>query len=369
MKPPILSSILVAGSLAVSNAADLSVFRVCQDQRVIHTSDGAEAGHIQYIVVDPASREIVSTVVSGGEEGERLIAIPYASLTFTSEREIALRDITRERLVSAPVIERTAISSSVIESTIIERTRTHFAGRTDETIQRTEGVNGSTTTRDRSVPDARSNAEQNVPGGAAVRSQTEVNPNGARDGNRSPQATTNGTQNGTENQPQRGETGARGQSPAKAENGAVPKERSDTPPATAPERKPETKGSAERQNATPATKEQNAERQGTNEQKKTPANQRAEENNPPAGTTDKTADENAAGNGNSPKARKQGANDHEKAAEAAGAEKATVNGASPKAKKQAEEDATATATKHQPKSKTQSPTDEKRNEEQRPPQP
>src|ERR1700761_1222292 len=104
MKFSVIVSILTALAASVAGAADYSIFRVCQDQRVIHTSDGAEAGHVEYIVVDPANRQVVSTVVSGGVIGERLVSIPYTSMRFDNEREITLTEINRERLVSAPVI-------------------------------------------------------------------------------------------------------------------------------------------------------------------------------------------------------------------------------------------------------------------------
>ena len=129
MKTSLLFGLITAACIGAANAADYSLFKVCQDQRIIRTSDGAEAGHIEYIVVDPSSREVISTVVSGGVEGDRLLAIPYSSLNFAGGNEITLTEITRERLVSAPVIERTQINTAVIAPEIIERTREHFGAR------------------------------------------------------------------------------------------------------------------------------------------------------------------------------------------------------------------------------------------------
>jgi hypothetical protein len=129
MKTSLLFALITTACIGVANAADYALFRVCQDQRIIRTSDGAEAGHIEYIVVDPSSREVISTVVSGGVEGDRLLAIPYGSLEFGGGNEIILREINRERLVSAPVIERTQISAAVIAPDIIQRTREHFGAR------------------------------------------------------------------------------------------------------------------------------------------------------------------------------------------------------------------------------------------------
>lgn len=184
MKAPILVPLFVALAGSIASAAELSVFRVCQDQRVIHTSDGAEAGRVEYIVVDPADQHVVSTVISGGVVGERLIAVPYNSLRFTSNNEITLTEITRERLVSAPVIERTQISASVIEPSIIQRTTTHFSARGDMRGDRTtvEGrteVEGSASVTGRSN-DRRSNGE------AARTGEAPSNAEAA--GNRDPKA-------------------------------------------------------------------------------------------------------------------------------------------------------------------------------------
>lgn len=98
--------LLVALGLAVpwcarAQQSTYSVFRVCQDQRVIHTSDGAEVGHVQYIVVDPAQQRVVSTVVSGGVLGERYVAVPYEDIQMQDDNNIVLTNIDRERIVSA----------------------------------------------------------------------------------------------------------------------------------------------------------------------------------------------------------------------------------------------------------------------------
>jgi len=70
----IIMVISLAGPL---RAASYSVFRVCQDQHVIRTSDGAEAGRVEYILVDPEQQRIVSTVITGGVIGEPCsIALP-----------------------------------------------------------------------------------------------------------------------------------------------------------------------------------------------------------------------------------------------------------------------------------------------------
>src|SRR5436190_3559249 len=113
-------------------ALDYTVFRVCEDQHVIRTSDGAEAGRVEYIVVDPEQQRIVSSLVSGGAIGEKLVAVPFASMRFGREHDIVLTEITRERLVSAPVIERTQVTVTArFQPAIVERSFTHFGVRAD----------------------------------------------------------------------------------------------------------------------------------------------------------------------------------------------------------------------------------------------
>jgi hypothetical protein len=123
-------TILWAAFAPVAFSAEYSVFRVCEDKHVLRTSDGADAGHVEYIVLEPSSQRIVSTIVTGGVVGAKFVAVPFSSMQFTSEREVSLTQITRERIVSAPVIERTQLTSqTVIEPALIERTNNHYGLR------------------------------------------------------------------------------------------------------------------------------------------------------------------------------------------------------------------------------------------------
>ncbi|MDB6117107.1 MAG: hypothetical protein JWO08_888 [Verrucomicrobiaceae bacterium] len=131
---PILTLLSVIALAAVAKAQDYTVFHVCRDQHVIHTSDGADAGHVEYVVFDPGSHRIVSTVVTGGVVGEKYVAVPFESMTFNAEREIMLSSITREKFVSAPVIEKTRITSTTIQPTVFEQTSQHFGVRFDANI-------------------------------------------------------------------------------------------------------------------------------------------------------------------------------------------------------------------------------------------
>ncbi|RBP45689.1 hypothetical protein DES53_10271 [Roseimicrobium gellanilyticum] len=133
--------IIAAVSLAVpwsSPAQEVvdgfSVLKVCQEDLVLHTSDNQDAGHIGYVVVDPGSQRIVSALVTGGVLAERVVAVPYTSVRFRSAREVTLVDINRERLISAPVVERTHLTSTTtrFEPSYFERSYTHFGGNAAE---------------------------------------------------------------------------------------------------------------------------------------------------------------------------------------------------------------------------------------------
>ena len=100
---------LALGVAASSYAAEYSVFKVCNDRHVITTSDGEQAGHIEYIVVDPESHAVVSTVIGGGFLGDRFVSVPADDFSYENGDAIVLHNVTRERLVSAPVFERDRI--------------------------------------------------------------------------------------------------------------------------------------------------------------------------------------------------------------------------------------------------------------------
>src|SRR5215210_5342404 len=110
----ILLSTIAAATLVIPSAfaADYTVFRVCEDQHVLRTSDGAEAGRVEYIVVEPTSQRVVSAVVTGGVVASKHIAIPMSAFRVGSNREVTLTTVTRERLISAPTIETTRFSST-----------------------------------------------------------------------------------------------------------------------------------------------------------------------------------------------------------------------------------------------------------------
>lgn len=189
----ILLSLAILSALSLTaSAVEYSVFRVCEDQHVIRTSDGAEAGRVEYIVVEPSSHRVISTVITGGVIGERLVALPIDSLQF-SERQITLTQIDRTRLVSAPVIEKTQLSTTVVQPTLIERSYTHFGAslqggaststrtRTDVNVNTREGrdatrernASSSATTRTDSDNPART-AEQ--PGRTTTGGPTATEP-------------------------------------------------------------------------------------------------------------------------------------------------------------------------------------------------
>lgn len=156
MKTIPLLLITLAFSSPALRADDYTVFHVCQDQHIIHTADGADAGHVEYIVCEPGSHRIVSTVVTGGVVGERFVPVPFEVMQFNNDREIMLTQITRERIESAPVIERTQIASTtVVQPALFERTSQHFGVRFDAQTNIREGERrefGRTETNRTNVP-------------------------------------------------------------------------------------------------------------------------------------------------------------------------------------------------------------------------
>jgi hypothetical protein len=169
--------IIAAVALAVpwsSKAQEVegfSVLKVCQEDLVLHTSDNQEAGRIGYVVVEPGSQRIVSALITGGVLAERVVAVPFTSVRFGGPREVTLVDINRERLVSAPVVERTHLTSTTtrFEPSFFERSYTHFGGnaaelrtgfrsetssRTDIERNRDRDARGANRDRDRTRPDA-----------------------------------------------------------------------------------------------------------------------------------------------------------------------------------------------------------------------
>src|SRR4051812_30182462 len=147
---PIIALAIAASLAPAQDSSGLTVLKVCQDDMVLHTSDGADAGHVSYIVMDPGSRVVESVLVSGGVLAERTVAVPFDSIRF-SGREARLTEIDQQRLISAPVIERSRISSTTFDRSVLERSRTHFgvsgtAGRADRTRQTTSGGRVDSTT-------------------------------------------------------------------------------------------------------------------------------------------------------------------------------------------------------------------------------
>lgn len=140
---------------AQDESTGYSVFRICQDQRVIHTSDGADVGHVEYILVDPTQQRIVSTVITGGAIGDRYVAVPYEDVQFQGDSgDIVLNNIDRERIVSAPAIEVNQLTSSRrVDTSFVQPSVSYFGTSTE---RRTTGAETSTST---SI-----NREQTAPG-------------------------------------------------------------------------------------------------------------------------------------------------------------------------------------------------------------
>jgi sporulation protein YlmC with PRC-barrel domain len=153
-----------------------TVFRVCQDQRVIHTSDGAEVGHVQYIVVDPGQQRIVSTVVSGGVLGDRYVAVPYEDIQMQDDNNIVLTNIDRERIASAPALEVNRFTSrSVIEPSVVEPSVTYFGNASQRTTSRTDTSAMEMQRQQSAEPQTRSAERGDMPNAQAREAASSAN--------------------------------------------------------------------------------------------------------------------------------------------------------------------------------------------------
>ncbi len=173
MKTILATTIAALGAALLPASADeLTSFRICEDQRVIHTSDGAEAGRVEYIMVEPSSFRVVSAVVHGGVVADKYVAVPISVMRFGTTNEITLTNITREKLVSAPVFEATHLrAGATIDVGLVERSYSHFGvnaseiTRTSSSSTTTEGRSSTTergTTPDRNANDRRTTTDPNT---------------------------------------------------------------------------------------------------------------------------------------------------------------------------------------------------------------
>jgi len=124
-----LAAMVLAGlSYSARAANSYTVFRVCEDQHILKTSDGADCGHIEYIVTDPGEQRIVSTVITGGVIGTHHVCVPFSEFQASGERDFLLRGVTRERIIAAPPIEVDRLRASFsVEPSFIERSSTYFS--------------------------------------------------------------------------------------------------------------------------------------------------------------------------------------------------------------------------------------------------
>ena len=165
-------------------AQSYTVFRVCEDVHVLRTSDGADAGRVEYIVVEPARHRIVSTVVTGGVVGEKFVSVPFSSFSFGGEKEVTLKNVTRERLTAAPVIEKSRLTSTSLSPEFVQPAFTHFGVSPDADVdaERTATTDNDpapdlpTATSDSALPRERDSAKmrRGKAGSGTTESSAEV---------------------------------------------------------------------------------------------------------------------------------------------------------------------------------------------------
>lgn len=139
----ILIPIIACGltwSFASAAPTGWSLIKVCQEDLVLHTSDGADAGRVTHLVLDQGGATVSSVLISGGVLAERTVVVPFSSVRVEGSRT-TLVEINRERLIAAPVIERSSISTTTtFDTSVVERSRTYFNTSATSTTSTTENA-------------------------------------------------------------------------------------------------------------------------------------------------------------------------------------------------------------------------------------
>lgn len=160
-----------------SQNGDYSVLKICQSDYTFKTEDGADAGHMEYVMVDPSEGRIVSAVLTGGVLAERFVAVPYESIHLGPSREITLVHVDRTHLVDAPAIEKERIVHTThFASDVIRRSYEHFGARvSDLHVDRTRNTESHATQNNEER--LRGSRDPNLSVGAADRSSRDRNAN------------------------------------------------------------------------------------------------------------------------------------------------------------------------------------------------
>ncbi|MCX6967193.1 MAG: PRC-barrel domain-containing protein [Verrucomicrobia bacterium] len=107
----------------VSGSNDLDLCTLVHGAR-IRSSDGADVGTVNDLIIDRRSGRIIHVVVSRGED--QLVALPYSAVNVTNleQRGTIVVNLDRERIVSAPTFSRTELRSLNRET--IDRSVNYF---------------------------------------------------------------------------------------------------------------------------------------------------------------------------------------------------------------------------------------------------
>jgi hypothetical protein len=147
-----IAAILMAGFARLSAAetetttttqtesnGDYSVLKICQSDYTLKTDDGADAGRIEYVVLDPSEGRIVSAVITGGVLAERFVAVPFTAIRLGPSREVTLVKIDRAHLMDAQPIEREHIVNvHHFAPDVVRRTYAHF-GMSENVLRNRRG--------------------------------------------------------------------------------------------------------------------------------------------------------------------------------------------------------------------------------------
>ena len=160
----------VTSTTTTTTTTNYHVFKVCDSDMDIYSSDNVSVGRIDSIVVEPEGR-IYSMVVAPSAQldvqGE-LVVVPYSGAHFANNRIQV--NVARDVIVHAPTVSRTQVRT-VVQPQFAERVNTYY--RTASTTGGAARSSTTATTRD-----------------AATRDTTSRDTTTTRDGNLRPPAGT-----------------------------------------------------------------------------------------------------------------------------------------------------------------------------------
>ncbi|GEM_PF-4437010 len=177
MKIIIALAVVLSGALITSASAQTH-YELCSAIHGAHirTTDSEDVGTIDDLLIDPREGRIVTIITS---VNDRLIPVPWTAVSAGEDLRVITVNTTRERLVTAPTIERSQITTFTPE--VYQRSESFFretaapgsATSTNVTTQQM-GNPGTATTRDQNVGTSETRARQSASPSTSERSSMQA---------------------------------------------------------------------------------------------------------------------------------------------------------------------------------------------------